>query len=126
MIELDPGADGVVHLTLRLPQEDADEDRYLDALDRIGRMSGPFAMVVEIAGYRHLTRAGEVRQAAWAKATRSHLNRACRALAIVRADPDPRTRASFQRFWSFPVHVTADRAEGFAFVRRHLAPAGQE
>lgn len=121
MIGLDLGRDGILRLHLEPPMEDADEERYLEALERIGTLPGPFAMLVEIDGYRHLSRAGELRQAAWAKATRQHLNAACRALAIVRARPDPRTQASFGRFWSFPVHVTADPAEARAFLVRHLA-----
>lgn len=123
MIELSVGDDGIVRLHLEAPVEEADEERYLAALERIGTLAGPFAMLVEIDGYRHLSRAGELRQAAWAKATRQHLNRACRALAIVRAQPSPRTQASFGRFWSFPVHVTADPADARAFVARHLAGA---
>ncbi|BBK32824.1 hypothetical protein EDC65_4563 [Stella humosa] len=124
MILLEIDQDGIVRLALRLPQEEADEGRYLDALRTIGELERPFALLVEIAGYRHLTREGEVAQAAWAKATRSHLNRMCRGLAILRENPDPRTLSSFQRFWSFPVQVTADRAGALAFLRGHLAAAG--
>ncbi|BBK35902.1 hypothetical protein STAQ_09800 [Allostella sp. ATCC 35155] len=123
MIGLAVGGDGIVRLHLEAPMEEADEERYLAALERIGTLAGPFAMLVEIDGYRHLSRAGELRQAAWAKVTRQHLNRACRALAIVRAEPNPRTQASFGRFWSFPVHVTADPTEARAFLARHLAGA---
>ena len=124
MIGLDLGADGIVRLHRDPPMADADDERYLAALERIGLLAGPFAMLVEIDGYRHLSRAGELRQAAWAKATRQRLNGACRALAIVRANPDPRVQASFGRFWSFPVHVTADPAEARAFLARHLAGTG--
>ena len=124
MIELAIGVDGVVHLSLRPPQLDEDEGRYLEALGRIGALQQPFAMVVELAGYRHLTREGEVAQAAWAKATRRHLNATCRALALVRESPHPRTQQSFSRFWSFPVQVTADRADAFRFARAHLAGGG--
>lgn len=121
MIELDLGADGVAHLRLRPPQSAADEGLYLAALGRIGRLQHPFALLVDIAGYRHLTREGELAQAAWAKATRTHLNATCRALAIVRENPDPRTLRSFGRFWTFPLLVTADREEALRFVRAHLA-----
>ncbi|MDO9417771.1 hypothetical protein [Pararhizobium sp.] len=120
MISLTIRGDGLVHLHLCLPHQDADEDEYLDALDRIGAIETPFVMVVDISGHRHLSRDGEIRQSAWAKRTRAHISGTCRALALVREKPNPRSQQSFARLWSIPVHVTNDSEDAFAFALAHL------
>lgn len=120
MISLTISGDGLVHLRLCPPHADTDERDYLDALDRIGALQEPYAMVVDIAGHAHMTREGELRQAAWAKATRSHVAKTCRALALVRETPNPRSQQSFARLWSIPVHVTADRDDALQFAMSHL------
>ncbi len=112
--------DGIVDLRLQPPYAETDEGAYLAALHRIGELDAPYAIVVDIAGGAHLSREGEIRQAAWAKATRQCISGACRALAMVRENPNPRSRQSFERLWSIPVHVTRDRAEALAFASRHL------
>ena len=121
MVRLDVKGDGIVHLRLCPPHAETDEGAYLDALDRIGIIATPFAMVVDIAGHAHLSRDGEVRQAAWAKATRAHISRTCRALALVREVPNPRSQRSFAKLWSIPVHVTTDSDEAMRFATDHLA-----
>ncbi|MBN9221516.1 MAG: hypothetical protein J0I79_26530 [Mesorhizobium sp.] len=123
MISLEMHEGGIIDLRLYPPHAETDEADYLDALDRIGRLDGPYAIVVDIAGSSHLSREGEVRQAAWAKATRQRISTSCRALALVRENPNPRTRQSFERLWSIPVHVTRDREEACQFAARHLGAA---
>lgn len=120
MIDLKIGGDGIVHLRLCPPTLDQDEQDYLDALDRIAEVKEPYVMVVDLREPGHLSREGELRQAAWAKATRAHIASTCRALALVREKPSARSQQSFARLWSIPVHVTSDRDDAMAFAVAHL------
>ncbi|MCM5553888.1 hypothetical protein [Pleomorphomonas sp. NRK KF1] len=120
MISLSIGGDGVVHLRLCHPRGEGDEQDYLDALDRISSIQAPFVMIVDLKEPGHLSREGELRQAAWAKATREHIAVTCRALALVKEKPSERSRRSFERLWSIPVHVTNDRDEALRFALHHL------
>jgi hypothetical protein len=120
MVHFEMHDDGIVDLRLYPPHAQTDEADYLSALDRIGHLDGPYAIVVDIAGNTHLSREGEIRQAAWAKATRQRISSSCRALALVRENPNPRSRQSFERLWAIPVHVTSNRDEAHQFVARHL------
>lgn len=121
MVRLDMEGDGIVHLRLCPPHTESDETEYFRALETIGALSAPYAMVVDISGHSHLSRDGEIRQAAWAKATRSQISRCCRALALVREQPNPRSQQSFARLWKIPVHVTSDPVEAMAFAKTHLS-----
>ncbi|RUV22789.1 hypothetical protein [Mesorhizobium sp. M7A.F.Ca.MR.245.00.0.0] len=123
MVRFEMHKDGIVDLCLYPPHAATDEADYLEALERIGNLDGPYAIVVDIAGSTHLSREGEVRQAAWAKATRQRISSACRALALVRDNPNPRSRQSFERLWAIPVHVTSDREEARQFAAKHLDKA---
>jgi hypothetical protein len=125
MVSFEMHESGIIDLRLYPPHAETDEADYLAALDRIGRLDGPYAIVVDIAGGSHLSREGEIRQAAWAKATRQRISTSCLALALVRENPNPRSRQSFERLWSIPVHVTRDREEARQFVARHLDTAGR-
>jgi len=123
MVRFEMHEDGIVDLRLYPPHAETDEADYLTALERIGSLDGPYAIVVDIAGSAHLSREGEIRQAAWAKATRQRISSSCRALALVRENPNPRSRQSFERLWAIPVHVTRDREEARRFAAGHLAKA---
>lgn len=125
MVRLEMHEGGIVDLRLHPPHAETDEADYLAALDRIGDLDGPYAIVVDIAGNTHLSREGEIRQAAWAKATRERISTSCRALALVRENPNPRSRQSFERLWAIPVHVTSDREEARRFAARHLETAAR-
>ncbi|KQV12245.1 hypothetical protein ASC97_13890 [Rhizobium sp. Root1203] len=120
MVRFEETGDGLVHLLLCPPHADTDEADYFRALGLIGMLDKPYAMVVDIAGHSHLSREGEIRQAAWAKETRAQVSRFCQALALVREHPNPRSQQSFARLWSIPVHVTSDRDDAIAFALSHL------
>jgi hypothetical protein len=120
MIRFAQTGDGLVHLHLCPPHAQTDEADYFRALERIGMLDEPYAMVVDISGHSHLSRDGEIRQAAWAKATRAQVSRFCRALALVREQPNLRSQQSFARLWSIPVHVTSDRDEAIEFAHSHM------
>lgn len=114
MVELDHDTPGIVTLRLMQPYGAADEDAYLAALETIGRLDRPFALVTVLGGGRALSQAGERAQALWYKATRESMNRNCRGLAIVRPDATAETAATFQRLWTFPVSLASDEAAGRA------------
>jgi hypothetical protein len=120
MIELSINGDGIVHLRLCQPRSETDEADYLDALERISEIDEPYVMVIDMKEPGHLSREGELRQAAWAKATRAHIARTCRAVSFVREKPSERSQRSFERLWSIPVHVTSDSGEAMCFARDHL------
>ncbi|WP_426232593.1 hypothetical protein [Pararhizobium sp. DWP3-4] len=120
MVRLDMEGDGIVHLHLGPPHAESDEAAYFAALETIGALTGAYVMVVDISGHFHLSRDGEIRQAQWAKATRAQVSSCCRALALVRDKPNPRSQQSFARLWQIPVHVTSDLGEAMEFARTHL------
>lgn len=124
MVRLDVKGDGIVHLQLCPPHAEGDEAQYFMALETIGALTKSYAMVVDISGHSHLSREGEIRQAQWAKATRTQISRCCRALALVRDKPNPRSQRSFARLWQIPVHVTSDINEAMEFARTHLSQEG--
>lgn len=124
MISFSIRGDGIVHLHLCPPYAETDEESYLAALDRIGEIERPYAMVVDISGHVHLSREGELRQAAWAKRTRMQISTHCRAVALVRETPNPRSQQSFARLWNIPVHVTSDGEEAMRFATDHLDASG--
>jgi hypothetical protein len=120
MVRLEAEAGGIVTLGYHPPYGADDEPAYLAALDRIGHWPGPFALLAVLGHGDHLSAAGERSQALWFKATREVMNRHCRALAIVRAVPGPRTAEVFGRLWTFPILVTADQAAARRFLEGYL------
>lgn len=120
MVRLEAEAGGIVTLGYHPPYGAGDEGDYLAALDRIGRWPQPFVLLAVLGHGQHLSAAGERAQALWFKATRETMNRQCRALAMVRGQPGPRTAEVFGRLWSFPILVTADEAAARAFLEGYL------
>ncbi|CEJ11063.1 hypothetical protein BN1110_01349 [bacterium YEK0313] len=118
MVKLDHDADGIVTLRLVQPYGAGDEAAYLSALETIGRLDRPFALIAVLGGGRALSLAGERAQALWYKATRDSMNRNCRGLAIVRPDATADTATTFQRLWSFPVSLAPDETAGRAALLR--------
>lgn len=123
MVKLDQGADGIVTLALLPPDQAGDERAYLDALRLVGRLEGHYALLTLFGGGGKLSPAGEREQALWYKATRDHMNRHCRGIAMVRPGATAETAAVFQKLWSFPVSVAADEAAGRAALLAHLGAA---
>lgn len=121
MLRLSEEGEGIVRLELGDPPSDRDEADYIAALEAIALRRSPFALVVELSGGRKFSHEGERAQALWFKRTRAAMDATCRACAIVRPTPTAAMQNTFSRLWSFPVLVTADREEGLAFARRHLA-----
>jgi hypothetical protein len=123
MVSLDQGADGIVTLHFVPPYGAEDERAYLDALDTIGRLEGPFALLTVFGGQGGLGREGDRAQALWFKATRQRMNAACRGLAMVRPGATEATAATFQKLWTFPVCIAPDEDAARAILRRHLDEA---
>lgn len=110
MVSLHRDADGIVTLRFVPPYGEDDEGAYLEALDAVGAMSGPYALLTVFGGGGRLSQAGERRQALWYKATREGMNRACRAIAIVRPGATQAMAETFQKLWAFPVTLQPDEA----------------
>lgn len=96
-----------------------DEEDYLAALEAVGALRRPFLLMTVFGGGPALSRAGERRQALWFKATRAHLDRLCRACAIVRPNAGEEMARVFRRLWSFPLIATPDEGEARAFLSGH-------
>lgn len=112
-------------VTLRyLPPYDAGDERsYLDALGAIGRRQETFALMTVFGGGGHLSRAAEREQALWFKGTRGHIQRYCRAIAIVRPDANEKMAETFRKLWSMPILATDDVDVARSFLQQHMSPA---
>ncbi|MBS7698369.1 MULTISPECIES: hypothetical protein [unclassified Chelatococcus] len=106
-----------------LPPYAAEDERlYLDALGRVGRHAQRFALLAVFGGSARLSQAAEREQALWFKATRSHFNSLCQAIALVRPGASEKMATTFRRLWSIPLEVFEDEAEARLFLARHLDP----
>lgn len=115
--------DGLVTLRFVAPPAEDDEEAYLAALDKVGKLAGPFALLTVLGGGRVLSHTGERGQALWFKATRARMNEECRGIAMVRPGATAETAAVFQRLWTFPVSVEPDEATARAVLRTYLEAA---
>ena len=119
MVHLD--AEGtVVTLRFHAPYADGDERAYLDALEAIGAIERPFALMTVFGGRGGLSQPGEREQALWFKRTRARMDRLCLALAIVRPDASPEMATVFRKLWSFPVFATTDEEEARQRLQQEL------
>lgn len=122
---IEPGRAGempLVRCAFRAPFAAADEAAYLAFLERFGALPGPFLSLFVLDGDGKLTREGERAQALWFKATRAHLDDACRGMAVVRREVSEHMRTTFGRLWRFPLFFTTDEAEAETWlaVRREM------
>ena len=125
MVVFEHGPDNISRMHVREPEEAGDPAAYLAGLDRIGSMTAPFGMIVDIAGHLHMSHEERKAQNLWFKATRAHMNATCKAAAIVRLEPTPEMQATFAGLWTFPVLVTGSVEAAETFVRSHLAETVQ-
>lgn len=124
MVRLDIEAGGLLALYYGAPRAPGDEADYLAALERVGQQPGPFVLLASFLGHEKLSQAGEKAQALWFKATRAHMNEACRGLAMVRpGEAGARSAEIFGKLWTFPVAAFGDEAEARAFLKPLQEPA---
>ncbi len=102
--------DGLVVLRYLGPPLPGDEAAYLDALERIGARTSPFALILVFGGIGKLSPAGERAQNLWFKRTRAGLDRLCRGLVIVRPGVTEAGADVFRRLWRFPIRIAPDEA----------------
>ena len=116
MVAVEEADDRVVLRYLGPPQP-GDEAAYLEALERIGARTAPFALILVLGGVGKLSPAGERAQNLWFKRTRADLERRCRGLVIVRPGFTEAGADVFRRLWTFPIRIAPDEAAARALVR---------
>lgn len=116
MVSLDIEAGSLAVLRFHPPYAPDDERAYLAALDEIALIGHPFVLLAIFGGGPALSQGGDREQALWFKRTRAHLERHCRACAMVRPGASEASATPFRRLWSFPFHAGEDEVAARAFL----------
>ena len=125
MFAIEESSPGVVRLTFAGGLSAADEEAYLDTLEKLSQRATPFVVVALMDGHNPLSPHGRKRQAQWFKRSRARLADHCRGLVRV---PSGDAHAGFgdealARALPFPLAHASSEEDAMGIARRLLAEA---